>query len=87
MAAKRLLTKIYQTLKSGHFPDESDLVDVSEGDDGGIHIVVVSRKFDGKRYKDKRELIWKDLMAGLTEAEWSQVSLAVARSPEEVKVM
>lgn len=87
MATKRLLAKIHQTLKSGHFPDESDFVDVSEGDDGGIHIVVVSRKFDGKRPKDKRELIWNDLMAGLTQAEWSQVSLAVARSPEEVKVM
>lgn len=87
MAAKRLLAKIRQVLKSGHFPGEDDFVDVSEGDDGGIHVVVVSRKFDEKRPKEKRDLIWTDLMAGLTQAEWSQVTLAVARSPEEVKVM
>jgi acid stress-induced BolA-like protein IbaG/YrbA len=87
MAAKRLISKVKQVLKSGDFADEDDLVDVSEADDGSIHVVVVSRKFDGMPYKEKRDLIWTRLTSQLTPNEWSQVSLAIARSPEEIKAM
>ncbi len=87
MAAKKLLLKIRQILKAGSFADEDDLVDVSEAEDGSIHVVVVSRKFDGKRLKEKRELVWNDLMNHLAPQEWSQVSLAIARSPEEIKAL
>jgi acid stress-induced BolA-like protein IbaG/YrbA len=87
MAAKRLLTKIKQVLKTGDFADEDDLVDVSAAEDGSIHVVVVSRKFDGMRFKEKRDLVWNRLMAQLAPNEWCQVSLAITRSPEEIKAM
>ena len=87
MSKKKLLEKVRQTLKHGTFADVDDLVDVSEADDGSIHVVVVSRKFDGKRGQAIREVIWKDLMARLQQDEWSQVSLVIARSPEEIKCL
>ena len=60
-------------------------MDVSDGWDGNIHVVVVSRKFDGRRMKEKQDLIWSELVKGLTPEEWGQVSLSVGVSPEELK--
>jgi acid stress-induced BolA-like protein IbaG/YrbA len=85
MAAERLKTKVYDALKAGYFKDSADLVDVSDGADGNIHVVVVSRKFDGRGMKEKHDLIWDELEKQLTKKEWGQVSLAVGVSPEEVK--
>jgi acid stress-induced BolA-like protein IbaG/YrbA len=87
MAAKKLLTKVRQALKQRAFGDQDDLVDVSEASDGSIHIVVVSRKLDGKRLNERQAMLWDELMARLSESEWSQISLAIARSPEEIKAL
>jgi acid stress-induced BolA-like protein IbaG/YrbA len=85
MADEQLKQKIHDVLKSGYFKGPDDLVDVSDGSDGFVHVVVVSRKFDGRRMKEKSDLIWSELTNGLSKDEWGQVSLSVGVSPEEVK--
>ena len=85
MADARLKEKIHDTLKKGYFKGPDDLVDVSDGPDDDIHLVIVSRQFDGRRMKDKNDLIWSELVKGLTPEEWGKVSLTVGASPEEIK--
>jgi hypothetical protein len=85
MADSKLKAKIYDVLKRGVFNDPDDLVDVSDGPDDGIHVVVVSRKFDGKRMREKNDLIWAELTKGLKKSEWKLITLSVGASPEEVK--
>ncbi len=85
MAKSELKQKIHDVLKDGYFGDPDDLVDVSDGPDDSIHVVVVSRKFDGRRMKEKNDLIWSVLSGNLSPEEWEKVSLTVATSPEEIK--
>ncbi len=86
MAEQALKTRIHDALKQAYFNDSDDLVDVSDGDDDeSIHVVVVSRKFDGKHLKDKNDLIWSVLVQELKPEEWGRVSLSVGASPEEIK--
>lgn len=87
MAEDSLKQKIHDVLKQGYFKAPDDLVDVSDGSDGEIHVVVVSRKFDGRRLKEKNDLIWSELTRGLAPEEWGRVSLSVGASPEEVKAI
>jgi stress-induced morphogen len=74
-------------LKSGYFNSADDLVDVSDGFDDNIHVVVVSRKFNGRRMKEKNDLIWSVLVKSLAPEEWGKVSLSVGTSPEEIKAI
>ena len=85
MADDSLKQKIRDVLKKGFFRDENDLVDVSDGYDDNIHVVIVSRKFEGKRSKEKQDLIWSELVKNLPKEEWGQVTLSVGVSPEEIK--
>jgi stress-induced morphogen len=85
MAEDALKAKIYDVLKEGFFKDSKDLVDVSDGPDDSIHIVIVSRKFDGRRMKEKDDLIWSELVQKLKPEEWGKISLSVGASPEEIK--
>ena len=85
MVDDSLKQKIRDALKQGYFRDESDFVDVSDGYDDNIHVVVVSRKFEGKRLKEKQDLIWSELVKNLSKDEWGRVSLSVGVSPEEIK--
>jgi acid stress-induced BolA-like protein IbaG/YrbA len=85
MADERLKKKIWEVLKQGYFKDPEDLVDVSDGPDDNIHVVIVSRKFDGRRMKEKNDLIWSDLIQNLAPEEWGKVSLSIGASPEEIK--
>lgn len=85
MSDLALKQKIHDVLKQGYFNDPDDLVDVSDGEDEGIHLVIVSRKFDGRRMKEKNDLIWSELVKGLQPDEWGQVTLSVGTSPEELK--
>ncbi len=61
------------------------MVDVSDGADDNIYVVIVSRKFDGRRIKEKNDLIWSVLVQSLQPEEWGKVSLSVGASPEEIK--
>lgn len=87
MADKKLKRKIHDVLRKSYFKDADDLVDVSDGADGNIHLVVVSRKFDGQRLKEKNDLIWSVLVKNLLPEEWGKVSLSVGASPEEIKTI
>jgi hypothetical protein len=87
MADDQLKRKIRDVLKNGYFRDLDDLVDVSDGPDDSIHLVIVSRKFDRQRMKEKDDLIWSDLVRGLSPEEWGKVSLSVGASPEEIKAI
>ena len=86
MADKDLKQKIREVLKSGYFQDPEDLVDISDGPDDSIHVVIVSRKFEGYRMKKKHDLIWSELSQKLAPEEWGKVSLSIGVSPEELKV-
>lgn len=85
MADAALKRKIRDTLKNGYFKDVDDLVDVSDGQYDHIDVVVVSRKFDGRRMKEKHDLIWSQLVALLGPEEWGQITLSMGVSPEEIK--
>lgn len=85
MADDRLKQKIHDELKGAYFNDPDDLVDVSDGPDDSIHLVIVSRKFDGRRTKEKNDLIWSILTQRLAPEEWGLISLSVGASPEEIK--
>ena len=85
MSDTSLKTKIESVLKRGYFKDPNDLVDVSDGNDDDIHIVIVSRKFEGRRLKEKNDLIWSELLKELPPEEWGMVTLSIGVSPEEIK--
>ncbi len=85
MAEEQLKQKIREVLKEGYFQDREDLVDVSDGPDDSVHVVIVSRKFDGHRMKEKHDLIWSELLRDLPPEVWGKVSLSIGVSPEELK--
>jgi stress-induced morphogen len=85
VADAQLKQKVRDSLTGGYFKDPEDLVDVSDGPDDSIHVVIVSRKFDGRRMKEKNDLIWSILVKNLRQEEWGKVSLSVGASPEEIK--
>ena len=85
MADLQLKDKIREALKNAYFHDVDDFVDVSDGPEDSIHIVIVSRKLAGHRLKEKDDLMWGILIDSLTADEFSRVSLSVWTSPEEIK--
>jgi len=85
MADSQLKQKVHNVLKGVYFKDREALVDVSDGSDDSIHVVIVSRKFDGRRMKEKNDLIWSVLVQNLSPDEWGKISLSVGASPEEIK--
>ena len=87
MADEQLKQKIHDALKTTYFADATDFVDVSDGDDDDVHVVVVSRKFDGKRMKEKNDLIWSILVRNLQPEEWGRISLSIGASPEQIKAI
>ncbi|MDR3638131.1 MAG: hypothetical protein P4L84_30275 [Isosphaeraceae bacterium] len=45
----------------------------------------MSRKFAGKRLKEKQDLILSELVNNLPPEDWGQVTLSVGVTPEEIK--
>lgn len=87
MACAMLKREIYNVLKEGYFGDTNDFVDVSDGYDDLVHVVVVSRKFNGESTMIKRgDIIGQELLKHFPEGEWGYVSLTVGRLPEEVRL-
>ena len=75
--------KIRKILRQA-FPE--DTVDVSDGYNENIHIVVMSREFDNKGEKEKQEYLWSLIdKSNLTKEEKSMISLIIPLSPSEVK--
>ena len=86
MACETLKQKIQNLLKTGYFNDTKDFVDVSDGAGDFIHVVVVSRKFNGHTMIDRSDIIWDELLKHLSDEEWGHVSLLVGAIPEEVQL-
>ena len=84
MACKMLKQKIHASLKTGYFSDAKDFVDVSDGSADHVHIVIVSRKFNGHTMGDRVDIIWNELTKHLAQEEWSHVFLSIGVLPEEV---
>jgi stress-induced morphogen len=85
MADEQLKKRVREVLTGGYFHDRDDLVDLSDGPDDSIHVVIVSRKFDGQHMKEKHDLIWSELIRKLPPEVWGKVSLSIGVSPEELK--
>ena len=85
MADAQLKKKILAVLKASYFSDPDDAVDVSDGPEDSIHLVIFSRKFTGKSMKEKHDLIWSELRQKLNTDEWNRISLSIGTSPEEIK--
>jgi acid stress-induced BolA-like protein IbaG/YrbA len=82
-----LRQRIFDVLKAGRFADPNDLVDVSRGDGDNVHVVVVSRKFDGKPSREREEMLWSELTHRLPRELFTRVSLLVGVSPERIKAL
>lgn len=64
----------------------TDTVDVSDGYQNNIHVIVVSRRFDAMAEREKQEFLWSLIDdAGLDDAEEQLISLIVPASPSEVR--
>ena len=85
MADAQLKKKIYRVLREGYFSDPDDAVDVSDGPEDSIHLVIFSRKFTGRSMKEKHDVIWAELMQKFGTDEWNKISLSIGASPEEIK--
>jgi stress-induced morphogen len=85
MADVHVKKKVYDALRNGYFSDSDDAIDVSDGPEDSIHLVIFSRKFNGKSMKEKHDLIWSELMQKLDAEAWGKVSLSIGTSPEEIK--
>lgn len=84
MACEILKQKIHDTLRGGYFNDAKDFVDVSDGSVDHVHIVIVSRKFNGHTMGDRVDIIWNELTKHLSQEEWGRVFLSIGVLPEEV---
>ena len=86
MACETLKQKIHDTLKSGYFSDSKDFVDVSDGSADHVHIVIVSRKFNGHTMGNRSDIIWDELTRHLSQEEWGNVFLSIGMLPEEIQI-
>ena len=86
MMREALKQKIQNLLKTGYFNDTKYFVDVSDGAGDFIHVVVVSRKFNGHTMGGRSDIIWDELLKHLSDEEWGHVSLLVGAIPEEVQI-
>ncbi len=87
MADSKLKRKIRKVLKDNYFKASQDRLDVSDGEEDDIHLVVVSRNFDGRRLKEKNDMIWSVLVEKLSPEEWGKISLTVGTTLEEIKAI
>ncbi|MEM7536591.1 MAG: hypothetical protein AAF639_30690 [Chloroflexota bacterium] len=85
MLNEQIKKRIYDVLKKGYFNGPDDAIDLSDGPADSIHLVIFSRKFDGKRLKERNDLIWDQLMKYLNADEWGKITLSIGTSPEEIK--
>ena len=85
MVDAQLKEKIFSVLRRTLFDDPGDVIDVSDGDDvDDIHLVVISRKLEGRRLRERTDLIWDELQRDLTPEEWGRISLTIGMTPDQV---
>lgn len=84
LRSRRVIKDIlYRALKAG-FPD--DTVDISDGFEDNIHVVVVSRRFDPLSEKQKQNVLWRIIdRTNLSKSEKLLISLVYPVSIAEIK--
>jgi hypothetical protein len=75
---KNEVTEIFQTA----FP--TGYVDVSEGYHERLHVLVVSRDFDGLTEREKQARLWEVARQELAD-KTTEISLLIGYSPDELK--
>lgn len=85
MAKPDLKIKIRNGLKKHYFKASDDYVDVSDAPEGGIHVVVITHKFEGMRQKQRIDLVSLVLDKFLAKGEDAQITMVMGLSPEELK--
>jgi acid stress-induced BolA-like protein IbaG/YrbA len=84
MRKREEIKAILQAALRKEFPH--DTIDVSDGYQQNIHVVVVSRRFDEMKERDKQDLLWSLIDAtDLDSDEKNLISLLVPASPEMLK--
>lgn len=84
MADAQIKKKIESLLRREF--NENSTVDVSDGYQDNIHIVVVSRKFSGRSENEKLDMLWNLIESGgLSDSDRNRISLLIPYSPEELK--
>ncbi len=85
MAVGVQLKKKIEELLRNEF-NENSTVDVSDGYQDNIHIVVVSHKFSGKTENEKQDMLWRLIESGdISDLEKNKISLIIPYGPEELK--
>lgn len=84
MPADPQLKNKIEAILSAEFPGET--VDVSDGHADNVHVIVVSRRFNDMREKEKQDLLWSAIdRSDLTQAEKVKISLILPYSPRDLK--
>lgn len=83
MADAAFKNHVLAALRGTLFSGPDDYVTVTDGEGDAVHVLIISPQFGGKRAKEKRDLVWGELVARLKPDEWSRVSLVAAKTPEE----
>ena len=81
MAEQEFKDKVKQMFKH-HFPEYT--VDVSDGYSDNVHVVIVSRKLDGLREKEKVAFLFDIAQRSLGDNA-TRISLLLGYSPAELK--
>ncbi|MFH0926402.1 MAG: hypothetical protein V1872_12375 [bacterium] len=85
MAADIQIKKKIENLLRKEF-NENSTIDVSDGYQDNIHIIVVSNKFSGKSEHEKQDILWEMIEGSdLSELEKTKISLIIPYSPGELK--
>jgi stress-induced morphogen len=78
------LKRVLENAFRREFPH--DTVDISDGYQDNIHIVVVSRRFDGMEEQHKQDMMWGIVdRTDLTDDEKGLISLMMPVSPAQIK--
>ncbi len=81
MAEKQFKQQVRRLFKQT-FPD--DTVDVSDGYHDNVHVVIVSRRFDGMSERERLDMLW-ELAQRQLDGNAERISLLLAYSPDELK--
>ena len=84
MACEILKQKIQILSKPATSAITKILLMFSDGSADHVHIVIVSRKFNGHTMGDRVDIIWNELTKQLSQEEWGHVFLSIGVLPEEV---
>lgn len=81
MAEKQFKERVRHLFKQT-FSD--DTVDVSDGYHDNVHVVIVSRRFDGMSERERLDMLW-ELARRQLNGDAGRISLLLAYSPDELK--